>query len=356
LPDTLDPQYWPNTEARAHAIGKAIACYDIVVLNETTNVDRIDQIHQAMEEKAPNCPDKQDRTPGAGYFEIIHGPDIGRNLGDILAEREKNIIANFVYLVTHYAIVRDVFARTVDETPREPVTDDSVTIISRLPILETNSIVYRNRSGSDSYGAKGVLHARLAGGGPSGGPIDVFATHLQASGGSEVRQGQIKELAAFVEQHNDPQTPALLLGDLNTAGPYTRTFFSEGIPVTTVAAPHANYQDIRTMLVQNLGFIDIGLGLSEGTNIVRADSQHQTDHPAQTECQDNRTTLDVDESNASYCNRIDYILVAPRNTGFFVQSIRVEKFDHTDWQDMPTLSDHAGVSARLLFQGVQDPE
>ena len=60
LPDTLDPQDGPNTEACAQAIGKAIACFDIVVLNETTNVDRVSQILHAMETTSSACPNKPD--------------------------------------------------------------------------------------------------------------------------------------------------------------------------------------------------------------------------------------------------------------------------------------------------------
>jgi hypothetical protein len=216
LPDTLDPQYWPNTTERAAAIGEAIACFDIVSLNETNNEARVDEILQAMERAAPSCASKLDRTPGPSYFEILHGPHIGRNLGDILAGRQKGLVPNLLYLVRHFRYVRNVFARDVDNnTARQPVSDDTIALVTRLPIVETHEMIYGNRYGSDSYGAKGALHARLSRDGKS---LDVFVTHLQASGSSEIRAAQIEELASFVEQYSSPSVPSLLLGDLNVLG------------------------------------------------------------------------------------------------------------------------------------------
>ena len=68
-----DPGHRPNTEERARAIGQALACFDIVALNETINDSRRAQILEAMELAAPGC-GKAPRFEAGRHFEIFAGP------------------------------------------------------------------------------------------------------------------------------------------------------------------------------------------------------------------------------------------------------------------------------------------
>ena len=98
-------------------------------------------------------------------------------------------------------------------------------IASRLPFVETHTMIYENFSSPEDYGvmadgfaAKGVLHARIARGPESGSDtIDVFVTHLEARA-PDIREKQYPELAAFIRKYSDPDRPTLILGDMNTRG------------------------------------------------------------------------------------------------------------------------------------------
>lgn len=99
-------------------------------------------------------------------------------------------------------------------------------IVSRLPFIETHGMIYSAASDPKDYGlaadghaAKGAIHARIRRGGTDAKPdvIDVFATHLESKS-QAARHVQYKELAEFVRKHSDPSHPVLILGDLNTRG------------------------------------------------------------------------------------------------------------------------------------------
>jgi endonuclease/exonuclease/phosphatase family metal-dependent hydrolase len=98
-------------------------------------------------------------------------------------------------------------------------------LMTRLPILETNAMIFENFSSPDDYGvradghaAKGVIHARIAHSeGNSDSFIDVYVTHLEARA-DHLRPLQYKEMAAFVKKTGSLNAPALFLGDFNTRG------------------------------------------------------------------------------------------------------------------------------------------
>ncbi len=219
----------PNTEERARAIGRALACYDIVALNETINDRRRQQILAAMEAAATAC-GKPSRFTGGHSFQLLAGPSLppaalGWPSLDALA----------------------AFARA--DVPMA-VTDEEVAIVTRLPVVASGSLVYGSARGTDALTAKGVLHARLRRGGAAdpGDAIDVFVTHLQANH-ADIRRSQIAELAGFIESRADPGLPALLLGDFNVDG--------------SAAArddPQGEYQNMMRRLAP-LGFRDLGLDL-----------------------------------------------------------------------------------------------
>lgn len=191
-----DPDHRPNTEARAHAIGRALACFDIVGLNETINDSRRREILEGMETAAPGC-GKPPRFAGGRHFEIFAGPKLPAGesrLGSLSA------IAEFASSDVPLLVV-----------------DDELALVSRLPIVARSAHVYGRGRGTDALAAKGVLHARVIREGPGGGMLDVFVTHLQANH-PDIRRTQIVELARFIAAHTDPDLPALLLGDFNVDG------------------------------------------------------------------------------------------------------------------------------------------
>lgn len=110
--------------------------------------------------------------------------------------------------------------------PEGKLMDGGLAIVSRLPILQSHSMVYSQGSSiakygvrADGFAAKGALHARIArheNPGP-GEVFDVFVTHLESKD-QPIRDVQYRELAEFVREHSDPAIPALLLGDFNTRG------------------------------------------------------------------------------------------------------------------------------------------
>ena len=219
----------PNTEARARAIGQALACYDIVALNETINDRRRRQILAAMEAAASSC-GKPSRFGGGNRFQLLAGPSL-----PAAAQGWPSLSA----LVA--------FARS--DVPMA-VTDDEVAIVTRLPIVASGSHIYSSARGTDALTAKGVLYARLGrrGAARPSDAIEVFVTHLQANH-AEIRRSQIAELAAFVAARADPGLPALLLGDFNVDG-----------STAARADPEGEYQGLMRRLAP-LGFRDLGLAL-----------------------------------------------------------------------------------------------
>ncbi|MCA9437066.1 MAG: endonuclease/exonuclease/phosphatase family protein [Candidatus Omnitrophica bacterium] len=113
----------------------------------------------------------------------------------------------------------------ISPKPEDRYTSGGCLIATRLPILATDSMVYKHYSAIEKYGlradgfaAKGVIHARIARDGASPDDfIDVFATHLEARE-DDLRPLQYKEAADFIRAKSDPNKPTLLVGDFNTYG------------------------------------------------------------------------------------------------------------------------------------------
>ncbi len=223
------PKHYPNTEERAREIGRALACYDIVALNETINDRRRRQILAAMEASAPAC-GKPSRFAGGHSFQLLAGPGLPP------AARGWPSLAALAAFAT-------------SDTPMA-VTDDEVALVTRLPIVASGSHIYGRARGTDALTTKGVLHARLRRGGAKGpdDAVEVFVTHLQANH-AEIRQSQIAELASFIEDRAEPGLPALLLGDFNVDG-----------SAEAREDPEGEYQFLMRRLAP-LGFVDLGLDL-----------------------------------------------------------------------------------------------
>jgi len=188
----ISRKHWPNTTARARAIGAELACFDITALNETINAARRAEIFAATEGAAAAC-GRASRLASGRYFEVLTGPEPAAPSLARLADWLRGDAA-LAWL------------------------GDEVAIASRLPVVASAQMVYSTARGTDALAAKGVLHARLwRGGDAPGGGLDLFVTHLQANH-ADIRESQIAELVAFIRARSDPALPALLLGDLNVDG------------------------------------------------------------------------------------------------------------------------------------------
>lgn len=105
------------------------------------------------------------------------------------------------------------------------ITNGGCLLMTRMPIVASDAVVYKNFSSPKDYGfradgfaAKGAIWARIARSEEKKDDfIDVFVTHLEARA-DQVRPLQYQELARFIKAKSDPTKPMLLLGDLNTRG------------------------------------------------------------------------------------------------------------------------------------------
>ncbi len=113
----------------------------------------------------------------------------------------------------------------VAPTPDGFSTNGGCALITKHPITQTNSTVFKHFSKPADYGfradgfaAKGVIHARVARSSDTpDDTIDVFVTHLEARA-DDLRPLQYVELADFIKQTSAVDRPMVLMGDLNTNG------------------------------------------------------------------------------------------------------------------------------------------
>jgi endonuclease/exonuclease/phosphatase family metal-dependent hydrolase len=162
----------PNPEYRAKRIAEEMSKFDIVGLQET--------FHQTHREQ------------------IIDG------LSKIWEQKPNQLVA---------------------PTPDGFNTNGGTVLLTRLPMSEPSSVVYKNFSSpkefgfrADGFAAKGVIHGRIARSKDEPeSTIDVYVTHLEARA-DDLRPKQYAELAEFIKQTSDPNRPIVLLGDMNTRG------------------------------------------------------------------------------------------------------------------------------------------
>jgi endonuclease/exonuclease/phosphatase family metal-dependent hydrolase len=287
------PGHKPNVAARAHAIADRLACFDVIALQETINGRRRREIFERIEAAGRACA-KPSRLASGRMFAFVDGPD-------------------------------------VEDGSWLPLVGDELALASRLPIVTTSSHVYEDAAEEDALAAKGVLHARLAGG-PSG-VLDVFVTHLQA--GDEqgaIRRAQIEELAAFIRRTLDGAVnPVLVLGDFNLRG--SRLDRED---------PRSDYNFLRRTLAAALAprrLTDAWL------------ATHAADPETGSGTKPRRR---ADGMLRAHEERIDYVFVAsgdvmPRSMrrDFFASDLIV------DGQPVGALSDHAALLAEIAWPGAR---
>lgn len=181
------PGQKPNVEARARAIGTALACFDVIALQETINDHRRAELLDQLESDGRAC-GKTSRLASGRMFATTTGPDVPAGSGWL------------------------------------PLLGDELALASRLPVESVDMRAYHGAAGTDALAAKGALHARLAlapdpGDHSPADHLDVFTTHLQADDDeASVRRRQIEELADFVRDRSNAGGPVLVMGDFNLWG------------------------------------------------------------------------------------------------------------------------------------------
>ncbi len=133
-------------------------------------------------------------------------------------------------------------------------------LLTRRPVLESDSMVFEHFSKPEDYGwradgfaAKGVIHARIAKSKTQlDNTIDVYVTHLEARA-DHLRPKQYEELAAFIKTTSDPNRPIVLLGDMNTRGMTEyrkdpKSQYSMLIKALNGARPNGGMTDVWTLL------------------------------------------------------------------------------------------------------------
>jgi endonuclease/exonuclease/phosphatase family metal-dependent hydrolase len=134
-------------------------------------------------------------------------------LSELFVDGERNTVKSQLRTIYPFSL------EGPDEADVE--SDGGLLLLSRFPILESHSTIYRDSTGADSFSNKGALHARVQVPGlPT--PMDLFLTHTQNpdEGGKEKARGivsrQFEHLRSFILACRNPAYPAALFGDINT--------------------------------------------------------------------------------------------------------------------------------------------
>ncbi len=216
IADVLHPQ-WPNTSGRAQAIGRAIAQYDIVALQEVFRTERLNEIVSAAN-TAGLIYGASSQLPSGRLFDVALGPAPHH-----IFSPQASILQSLVGIVTRtlYNVIDTI---REDNYQARPVENSGLVVLSRYPIIQQDWITYRHKSGIDAWAKKGALHVAIQQGNASSphNILDVFVTHLQAGETTQQseRLEQVSELAQFIRTVHDahPERPVLVMGDFNING------------------------------------------------------------------------------------------------------------------------------------------
>ena len=257
----------PNAAYRAAEQVKRLAVYDIVGLNEVFAADRRTQIIDSLKK--------------------AWGPEF-----QCVTSREED---------------RSVLG-----------LDSGLVLATRLPIVESHTLVFGNDSRmleggvfGDGFCSKGALHARLERSCAGGEDIliDCFVTHLESVDPAR-REEQYNKLAQFMREHSGSDNPVILLGDLNTVG--DRNEMND---------PKSQYRRMWSALVAaRPNWIDLG-------RLIDASQQGTSDPEAPTGGQ-----------------RIDYILISNGPHAEQLRPVRAKTHPFPD-PHVKFLSDHCAVEA-----------
>lgn len=204
-------------------------------------------------------------------------------------------------------------------------TNGGCVIVSKMRPVANHAMVFKNFSKpidyglrADGFAAKGVIHARIKAEQHVHQFIDVFVTHLEARA-DDLRPMQYVEVANFIKKHSRPESPALLMGDLNTQG--SEKFRND---------PNSQYSRLMEQLAMarpKHPWIDVWAYL-------RKDSLGGT----------------TEQESSDIGKRIDYVLLSnPAETYRQLIPVSVKVMLFQD-KKVTALSDHNGVAAELEWR------
>ena len=251
---------------RAVQVVKRVLAYDVIGLNEIFHSKRRQEL--------------------LDYFQQAWGPD-------------------FSYVVSH-PDDRSAFG-----------LDSGLMLASRLPIVESHSLVFGNDSTfrergilNDGFAKKGALHARIRRDTDDGEMlIDCFLTHLESKDVVRRRE-QYSKLAAFIREHSRPDVPIILMGDFNTIG--------DQVEVDNTRSQY--HRMCRELATARSNWLDLGLLTGRAAWGTR------------------------DAGQPSGGNRIDYIFVSNPNSEVALESVQARSLRFPD-PEVGFLSDHCAVEA-----------
>jgi endonuclease/exonuclease/phosphatase family metal-dependent hydrolase len=206
--------------------------------------------------------------------------------------------------------------------PKEFLANGGCLLMSKLPIIASDAVVYEHFSKPEEYGfradgfaAKGAIWARIAKSDAAKDDyIDVFVTHLEARA-DDMRPFQYKELAEFIKAKSDPARPMLLLGDLNTRG-----------SVEDRQDSTSQY----SVMMSEFNAAREG-GITDTWVALMGDKLGGT----------------TEQESAEVGKRIDYVLLGnPKAPAFYLKPATIQVLGYLDAQ-VTALSDHSAVAAEF---------
>jgi endonuclease/exonuclease/phosphatase family metal-dependent hydrolase len=317
---------WPNTRRRARTIGQAIACYDLIALQEEFRDDRRAEVVQAAQTAGAHC-GKPSQFASGLPFTLVTGP-------------AAYPITSSPLITTIEWTVRGLYDTVVtafgESAHAVSVTNSGLLLLSRYPVRHVDLYTFQHKAGFDAWARKGVIHAVICreAAGDTHDCLDVFVTHLQARPREQAqRLGQVQELAHFIHaiRTASPDRPALIMGDFNINSASDKSDPS--------ASQYAVLRD--ALSAADPGVVDLW-------------ASQQTTVPGCT--------------NRRRRKRIDYIFVTPHET-FQSRAVNVNEFPVPTLTAIPGepgdravqsqtphssrtfrfLSDHAGVEAHFVW-------
>lgn len=144
-------------------------------------------------------------------------PDVV-GLCEVFSDGEREDIFNRIKPIYPY------FQEGPDEADLE--SDGGLLLLSKHPISQAHTVIYRDCASGDCFANKGMIHIRVQ---SPRCPMahDVFFTHAQdiePDGGREALYQQLNAMNDMIHQYADPNTPTLIMGDINIPGEDPRDY------------------------------------------------------------------------------------------------------------------------------------
>ena len=250
-----------------------------------------------------------------------------------------------------------------------PNIDGGLLILSRFPIVHTDTLHYSSSAFADWYASKGVLYCLVQCGPTRDHFMHVFTTHLQATYNEEsrpvsekVRSSQLVQLAAFVLKcvtggaANSEAWPIIITGDVNVQCRKSATDGSDS----------SEYLAMMKVLKKQLGFRgqfirDLTREIDGHTHPITYGDSHidpnGTIHPRETRLSD----VDDLRKSTQNCNQsLDKIFWIPATNKLGVMqptttTINEMTIDKIAWNEdtaLTHLSDHYGIETNVLVQDI----